>query len=71
LYEVYCFNRKLEEIVMPCKFSSLIRVEYDKENFIRHGLHIITSGKELISNHIATYADLVFTKRKYGMEKCQ
>jgi hypothetical protein len=52
------------KIVKPFKFSSLIRVEHDKENVIRHGLHVITSGKELISNQIATYMNLSFHQKE-------
>jgi hypothetical protein len=64
LYEVYCFSRKLEKIVKPFKFSSLIRVEHDKENFIRHGLRVITLGNKLISNQIATYMNLSFHQKE-------
>jgi len=42
----------------------LIRFGHDKENFIGHGLHVITSGKELISNQIATYMNLRFHQKE-------
>jgi hypothetical protein len=51
--EIYKFNRKLMKIMRHFNHAVLIEVDYQRGYYTRHGQHLNTRGKELLSKQIA------------------
>jgi hypothetical protein len=62
--EIDCFNNKLVKIVKPFKFSSLLRIEQRRENFITHGAHLNATGKVLVTKQIVSYVNSIFNQKE-------
>jgi ABC-type transporter lipoprotein component MlaA len=48
--EVKTFYRNLEKIVKIFEHVLVVKIDLTREHFTRHGLHMNTLGKEMITN---------------------
>jgi hypothetical protein len=52
--EISTFNRKLVKFVNNYQQVSVVKLDLSRQCFTRHGLHLNTLGKEIVSNRIVT-----------------
>jgi hypothetical protein len=60
---VIAFNRKLVKLMKPYKHVAVVKVDFDREFFTRHGQHMNNLGKEKIAPRIARVVTDVFSNQ--------
>ena len=51
-FECKSFNRKLKKYLQPFKHASVVEVNYNRNHYTRHGLHLNNKGKEYSAKQI-------------------
>jgi hypothetical protein len=64
--EVETFNRKLLKFIKPLEHVKVITVEYNREYFTRHGMHLNNEGKEQVVRKVA---NVITTRFREQIEK--
>jgi hypothetical protein len=60
--EVKTFNRRLEKVMKILKHVLVVKVDLTREHITRHGLHMNTLGKEMITKQIVATINAVLKK---------
>ena len=63
--EVLKFNRQMEKKMKTYHNVKLFDTELDRSYFTKHGQHLNSSGKELISNKLSILIKNLFAKKQY------
>jgi hypothetical protein len=64
--EVKTFNRKLEKIIKILKHVLVVKKDLTREYFTRHGLHMNTLGKEMITKQTVVAINAILQKNHVG-----
>jgi hypothetical protein len=62
--EVVSFDRQLQKTIKSINHAEIVNMSTKREHFTRHGLHINGSGKNWITNLLATKIMQIFTTHK-------
>jgi hypothetical protein len=58
------YNRKLNKLMKNQKHVTIMNVDFERECFTSHGLHMIGRGKTMIAQQIADRCKKMFLKEK-------
>jgi hypothetical protein len=58
------FNNKLNKIVKPFKFATILKIEQRREHFTRHGMHLNATGKASAAKLIVNLVNSIFIQKR-------
>ena len=62
--EIQAFNTKLSKIATQFSHVTLTEIDFNRNYFTKHGLHLNNAGKEWLANLIASHIDKLVTSTK-------
>jgi len=62
--EIRSFNRKLVKSVRAFKHASVLEMTSDRNHFTKHGLHLNSLGKEVLSKQIVSHVYAIQDQKK-------